>query len=49
MTVAEIHENFFAHMVSKDHEKKDKAEKWHESIKKLVIFALSIDGIIPAT
>jgi hypothetical protein len=47
--MAEIHKKFFEHMVSKDCKKKDKAKKWHESVKKFVLFASSTDGIIPAS
>jgi hypothetical protein len=37
------------HTVDKELEKKEKAEKWHQATKKLVLFASSKDGTMPAT
>jgi len=37
------------HLVDKELEKKEKAKKWHQATKKLVLFASSKDGTMPAT
>ena len=45
---ASILERMHQHAVKKDLDKKDKSVDWHPAMKKLVCFASSVDGIIPA-
>ena len=44
---AEILEKMHQHAVEKAIEKKEKAEKWHQATKRLVLFASSRDGTMP--
>jgi hypothetical protein len=46
---AEILEKMHQHPVDKELEKKEKAEKWLQATKKLVLFTSAKDGTMPAT
>jgi hypothetical protein len=45
---ASILEKMHQHSVDKEAKKKEKSEDWHPSLKKLVRFAASLDGLQPA-
>jgi hypothetical protein len=44
---AEILEKMHDYAIAKEAEKKEKSEKWHQAIKRLVLFASSVDGTMP--
>ena len=44
---AEILEKMHQHLVERELEKKEKADKWHQATKRVVLFAASKDNTMP--